>query len=223
MSARFSPAREIGFSLALYGAYLAVRRGVLNPEGRARALRNAERLVEFERSLGIDLEPTVQKLVIGVPRTVHVLNVGYAVANIGLSLGWLRLLFKRRHPAYHRERRAAVVAFAGALPVFALLPTSPPRALEGFVDLLREHGIDIEHPLLIKLYNPIAAMPSHHMAFAVVTGGGLVALAPGRLGRIAGRSYPPLVALVVIGTGNHYVLDVVAGAALGVVARKVTR
>ena len=60
----------------------------------------------------------------------------------------------------------------------------------------------------------IAAMPSIHVAFAVLTAAGL---------RDAGRSpwtrrlapgYPPAVALVVFATANHYVLDAVAGWAL---------
>ena len=37
--------------------------------------------------------------------------------------------------------------------------------------------------------------------------------------KAASRSYAPLVATVVAGTGNHYVLDAVAGAALGRAAR----
>jgi membrane-associated phospholipid phosphatase len=72
------------------------------------------------------------------------------------------------------------------------------------------------------LYNPIAAMPSHHVAFAVVTGEGLAMRARTRLGRVW-RGYPPLVALVVLGTGNHFVVDVAAGAALGALARRLSR
>src|SRR5207247_8398609 len=51
------------------------------------------------------------------------------------------------------------------------LPDRAPRALDGFVDTLSEvSGFDLEHPLLVRLYNPVAAMPSLHVAFAVVTG-----------------------------------------------------
>jgi membrane-associated phospholipid phosphatase len=75
----------------------------------------------------------------------------------------------------------------------------------------------------VRFYNPIAAMPSQHLAFAVVTGTGVAARARSRPGRAAWRSYPALVALVVVATGNHYVLDVAAGAALGVAARALTR
>lgn len=218
-----SPLREVALGAGAYAAYLAVRRAVLTPEGRRRARRTAGRVVAGEQALGIDIEPSVQRAALRLPRLVHVANAGYAVGNVSLSVAWLLALYHRRDPGFARERRAAVAAFVGALPVFLVLPVAPPRALDGFVDTLAARGIDIEHPLLVRFYNPIAAMPSHHVAFAVVTGAGLAARATSRRGRAAWRAYPALVGLVVVATGNHYVLDVAAGAALGAVARAVTR
>jgi hypothetical protein len=82
-------------------------------------------------------------------------------------------------------------------------------------------GVDLEHPLLVRFYNPVAAMPSLHVAFAVVTAGAIADRASSGVGKAAAYAYPPLVSLVVAGTGNHYVLDAVAGAALGSAARAV--
>ncbi|MFN0156305.1 MAG: phosphatase PAP2 family protein [Gaiella sp.] len=221
---RFSARRESLLGLALYAGYMLVRRAVLDgATGSARARANAERIVRLERRLGIDVEPAVQRAVRSAPRLARALSAGYAIANIGLSVGWLTWLFRRRDERFHRERRAAAFAFAGALPVFLACPTAPPRTLDGFVDLLGEHGIDLEHPLLVRFYNPVAAMPSHHAAFAVVTGFALATRRRTLPGRLLARSYAPFVALVVIGTGNHYVLDVVAGAALGAAARRLGR
>ncbi len=151
---------------------------------------------------------------------MHAATVGYAAGNVTLSAGVLALAFRRRDPDYHRERRAALVAYLGALPVFYLVPTAPPRTLDGFVDTIAGSGIDIEHPFLLRFYNPIAAVPSLHCAFAVVTGSYLA----GRHGlrRLLWRAYAPGVALVVIATGNHYTLDVASGVVLGRVARALT-
>ena len=52
------------------------------------------------------------------------------------------------------------------------------------------------------------------------TGEGLAARAGGPWVRAAWRGYAPLVAIVVVATGNHFVVDVAAGAALGVLARR---
>ena len=214
---------EVVVGLSCYAAYLAVRHDVWNERGRARARSNAARVAEFERRVGIDVEPRVQHLALRVPGITSFLNASYAAGNVALSVGWLLLLFGRRDPAFARERAAAVVAFAGALPVFALFSTAPPRVLDGFVDTFGGPGRGLDDPRLVRFYNPIAAMPSHHLAFATVTGMGLAARRRSRLGRAWWRTYPAAVAVVVVATANHFVVDVLAGAALGAAARRLTR
>jgi hypothetical protein len=217
----FSARREATLALAVYGLYLLVRALVLCSNGRARAHRNAERIVAAEERLGIDVEPALQRAVLRFPRTVHGLNVGYAAFNVTLTLGWLLLLYRRRDPAYHQLRRACQGAYVAAQPIFVLFPTEPPRALEGFVDTMAEvSGFDLEHPVLVRLYNPVAAMPSLHVAFAVLTGAAIAERTGSRVVKGAAYAYPPLVSFIVAATGNHYVLDAVAGAALGLGARR---
>jgi hypothetical protein len=222
MTTSFSPLREVAIGLGAYAAYLSVRRAVLTPPGRERARRNAERIARLERRLGVAVEPGVQEAALRTPRLVHALNAGYALLNVSLSVGWLLWLYRSRDPDFQRERRAAVAAFTGALPVFLLLPTAPPRTLDGYVDTFAAGGVDIEHPFLVRFYNPIAAMPSHHVAFAIVTGTALARRSQG-LQRVGWAAYAPTVASVVVATGNHFVLDIAAGAALGAVARRLTR
>jgi len=219
---RFSLRREVTLGLFVYALYLLVRWLVLRADGRARARRNADRIVALEARVGLAVEPTLQRAVLRFPRAVHGLNVGYAVFNVGLTVGWLVLLYRRRDPEYHRLRRACVVAHVGAQPVFLFFPTEPPRALEGFVDTLSEvSGFDLEHPVLVRFYNPVAAMPSLHVAFALLTGTAIAERVDSRAAKAAAYAYPPLVSLLVAATGNHYVLDAVAGAALGAAARGV--
>lgn len=220
---RFSLRREITLGLVVYGLYLVVARLVLRRDGRARARRNAERIVALEERTGLHVEPAVQRALLRYPRLVHGLNVGYGLFNVTLTVGWLVLLYRRRDEGYHRFRRTCLLAHLGAQPVFFLLPTAPPRVLDGFVDTLSEvSGLDLEHPLLVRFYNPVAAMPSLHVAFAVVTGAEIAERSDSVLAKSVARAYAPLVATVVAGTGNHYVLDAVAGAALGVAVRRLS-
>ena len=217
----FSLRREVTLALVVYGLYLLVRTLVLRGSGRARARRNAERIVAVEERLGLDVESALQRAVLRFPRTVHGLNVGYVAFNVTLTLGWLLLLYRRRDPAYHGLRRACQGAYVAAQPIFLLYPTEPPRALEGFVDTVSEvSGFDLEHPVLVRLYNPVAAMPSLHVAFAVLTAAAIAERTESRVVRGAAYAYPPLVSFIVAVTGNHYVLDAVAGAALGLGARR---
>lgn len=220
---RFSLRREVTLGLGVYALYLIVARRVLRHDGRARARRNAERIVALEERLRIDVEPAVQRALLRYPRLVHGLNLGYGLFNVTLTVGWLVVLYRRRDERFHRFRRACLLAHLGAQPAFLVFPTAPPRVLDGFVDTMSEvSGLDLEHPLLVRFYNPVAAMPSLHVAFAVVTGAEIAERSGSVVIRTAARAYAPLVATVVAGTGNHYVLDALAGAALGTAARRVS-
>jgi hypothetical protein len=222
-AARVDGRREVVLGLVAYAAYLAVRHARWNDDGRARARANALRLQAIERRLHVDVEAAVQRVALRVPGAAAALNAGYAVGNVALSVGWLIALFRRGDPAYRRERRAALAAFTAALMVFAVLPVAPPRTLDGFVDTTGGERQGLDHPLLVKFFNPIAAMPSEHLAFATITGLGLAGRAGGRVAPLAWRCYPAAVGFVVVATANHFVVDVVAGAALGAVARRLTR
>jgi hypothetical protein len=220
----FSTRREVAIGLGAYAVYLLVRRAVVNERGRARAARNAERIVGLERRLGIHVEPRLQALLLPRRRLIAVLNVAYVTLNVGLSVGWLIRLFRRRDPEFHWLRRAAVLATLGAQPVFLFFPVAPPRTLDHFVDTIEEvSGIDLDRGLIAQLYDPIAAMPSIHVAYAVVTATGIVETSGSPLARALAPGYPPLVTAVVFATANHYVLDAVAGAAVGLLALRFAR
>jgi ABC-type dipeptide/oligopeptide/nickel transport system permease subunit len=84
-------------------------------------------------------------------------------------------------------------------------------------------GIDLDSGLVSRLYDPLAAMPSIHVAYAVVTAAGIARTGGSRTLRGLVPAYPPLVALIVFVTANHFVLDAVAGAILGGVALRLAR
>ena len=221
---RFSGKREVAIGLGLYAAYLLVRAAVVNEPGRRRARRNAERIVALERRLGIHVEPELQRLVLPYTRVVHALNVGYGTLNFGLTIGYLMRLYFRRDTDFRQLRRAAALAFAGAQPAFLWFPTAPPRSLDHMVDTIAEVSrFDLDSGPIAKLYHPLAAMPSVHVAFAVVTAAAIRETSGSRLARGLAPGYPPLVALVVFVTANHYVLDAVAGAALGAASLRIAR
>jgi len=64
-------------------------------------------------------------------------------------------------------------------------------------------------------YNAYAALPSLHVGHAILLTAAALRVARGPLLRAAWLAQPALMAVAVVATGNHYVLDVVAGAALG--------
>jgi hypothetical protein len=208
--------QEAMIGLGCYVAMLAVRAVVLRRGGRLQARRNAQRIAVLERRLGVHVEPALQRRLLRFRRFVPGVNVFYVVANIVITIGWLVRLLVRSDPDYPVVRRAVVGSTLVAQAVFLVIPTAPPRSLDHIVDSMLEHsGVDLDGRWISRLYNPLAAIPSLHMAFAVVT----AASAIGHVGRpelqAAFAAYPPTVAVIVIATGNHYVADVVTGSLLG--------
>jgi hypothetical protein len=196
----------------------------VNERGRLQAAENAERIVALERRLGIHVEPSLQAVLLPRRRLVAVLNVAYVTLNVGLTVGWLMRLFRRRDPDFHRLRRAAVLATLGAQPAFLLFPVAPPRTLDDFVDTILDiTGVDLERGFIGQLYDPIAAMPSIHITYAVITSAGIVQTSRSPAARALAPAYPPLVALIIFATANHYVLDAVAGAALAATSLALSR
>jgi PAP2 superfamily len=215
----WSGRREAAIGLSVYALYLLVRRAVLARDGERRALANAHRVHALERRLGIAIEPAVQAALVHRRATVLALDVAYVTLNVALTVGWLALLHRRRDPAFHRLRRAAVLVTLGALPAFLALPTAPPRRLDGIVDTAAcSLPISLDHGLVVRLYNPVAAMPSIHMAYAVVTAAGIAGHAAGAPARAAADAYPAGVLVMILATGNHFVLDAAAGVALAAAA-----
>jgi len=126
--------------------------------------------------------------------------------------------------------RVVVLAFAG-LVTYVLFPEAPPWLaardhLVPTVDRLSANGWiwlhagDVQAMLANAQQdgsNPVAAMPSLHVAFAT-----LVALCIA--GQVTGRwryllaLYPLAMGLVLVYTGEHYVLDLVVGVAYALVA-----
>jgi membrane-associated phospholipid phosphatase len=62
------------------------------------------------------------------------------------------------------------------------------------------------------LYNPYAAVPSMHVAFALMIAVPAIQLVKHRWLKIVWSFYPLLVSFVVISTGNHFWIDAALGA-----------
>ncbi|MGZ8781951.1 MAG: phosphatase PAP2 family protein, partial [Gaiellaceae bacterium] len=73
-------------------------------------------------------------------------------------------------------------------------------------------GLNLSSDLLGSLYNPIAAVPSLHFGYSLIVGVALAQLASHRWLRRVGAAYPAAMLLIIVATGNHFILDAAAGA-----------
>jgi membrane-associated phospholipid phosphatase len=127
-------------------------------------------------------------------------------------------LFWTRPLAYRWFRNAFLISALLGLSIYVVLPMAPPRYLPGFTDTLKTAGFDVDGSSVGLFYNPYAAMPSLHVGWALLAGLVVISSARVRWLRVAGAALPVLMALCVLMTGNHFLLDVLAGAAIAVVS-----
>jgi membrane-associated phospholipid phosphatase len=204
--------------VALYIVYDASR-GLVGG-GRAAAFSHARSVLSWERAASLNLEHAVQRLVSAVPGLMRLFGWGYMGLHLGATVAALVWLHRRRSSdAYTKLRTALLVASLVGLLGFVLFPTAPPRlAVAGVVDSVSQGAVNLNGSTLRWLYNPYAAMPSMHIAYATLVGYSLVRW--GRRGwvRLVGVIYPLWVAVEVIATGNHFLLDILAGALVAATA-----
>lgn len=116
-------------------------------------------------------------------------------------------------------RNAFLVSGSAGLVVFALFPVAPPRLYDGtFVDTVTEYSRAyrvLQPPALVNQY---AALPSFHFGWNLLIGLGIVRCAPWRWLKATGIVAPGLMGLATILTANHYLLDLVVGAAMALAA-----
>jgi PAP2 superfamily len=211
--------REVAMLGALYVAYEGVRLAVQG--GRPLALAHGERILALERRWHIAVDPWLNAELTVRPALAIPACFAYASLHNLVTLSVLGWLWLRRSAAYPAARTALVVTTLLGLAGFWLVPVAPPRMLPGFTDTMLAYGDygwwgSAADPSsgLAHLTNQFAAMPSLHVGWAAWCGWYVLRLARRWWPRVLGAGYPVLISVVVIGTANHYLLDVVAGMAV---------
>lgn len=181
------------------------------------ALAHGYGVLHLERTLGLDPELALNRWLAAHRTLGLVLSDYYDNAHFIVTLGLLGWLWYRRTDIYRPLRNTLVAINVLGFVVFLLYPTAPPRLLSGsgFSDVVAATGAlgGWHTGALASAANQLAAMPSLHMAWAVWCALALWSLSR-RLGvRIVAVLYPCMTCLAVLATGNHYLLDVLAGVA----------
>jgi membrane-associated phospholipid phosphatase len=192
----------------------ALVRGLANDRVAA-AFDHAEQVIAFERSVGLFVEPALQRAIIDNDIVVAAVNVVYIAfwPVVVLTLAWLLL---RRPAAYPRYRNAVLASGALSLVLFALYPLAPPRFVPeyGFVDTIAQHATTYRTLNTPALVNEYAAMPSLHFGWVLLVGIVWVTLTRHTLVRVLGVVLPVLMFASIVLTANHYIVDGIAGAAV---------
>ncbi len=203
---------EIATLAGLYGIYEVVRgRGHASLAG---ARDHTDWIVDVERHLHLFGERAIQRGAHWVPGVPTLLGIAYIALHFVGTAAFLVWLYRRHPERFPLVRNTLVAATGVALALYILYPVAPPRlAGLGFADTVSDSAkVNLSSDLLGSLYNPFAAVPSLHFGYALLVGVTIAALARGRVARAIGWSYPAVMMLVIVGTGNHFFFDAAAGA-----------
>ncbi len=214
---------ELGI-VALGGlAYFLVRGAVSD-----RAVEAAERaagIIDIERALGIYWEPAMQGWILQSRPLIELFNGIYFWTHMPVVVVVAVWLFWRRRALYLFTRNAFLSSAILALAMYYALPVAPPRLLPdaGVVDTVARYSqASYQAQELEPFVNPYAALPSLHFGWALLLSVALVLGRPrGRWGAaavVAAVALPTAQLFAVVLTGNHFILDAVAGAAVAGVA-----
>jgi len=211
--------REILLVAILYGGY-ELARGMGDMSVRA-ALGNGREILHVERVWHLNPERVLNEAIEHVTWLAVGAAYFYSVMHYVVTPTVLIWMYRKHRAHYGPTRTALVLSTTLGLVGYLLLPTAPPRMLShsGLQDTLADTqsygwwGGEGSAPRgLGVLTNQFAAMPSLHVGWAIWCGALIAMYARRRWVRALGVGYPVATTIVVMATGNHYLLDAIAGA-----------
>lgn len=204
-------AREPLLLLSAYAIYWAIAKAV---PSESAALANADRVIAFERSLGLFWEPDWQDWLLGRGHwAALVANYLYICTYVPLILFTALVLYLKDRRRYFYYRDLVFISLGIFFVVFSLFPVAPPLDARGhgIVDSIALHGPSwYRGEEASDTYNTIAAMPSMHFAWTVAFG--IMYVRTGvRWLQVAGILYPLSTLFAIVMTGMHFIVDAIAG------------
>lgn len=205
--------KQAGVVISAVAAYFGVR-GLT--EGSAEvAVQHALDIVAWERALGIYIEPAVADPVASSAVLATLANWVYIWGHWPVIAGTMLWTGFAHREVFLRLRDAMIVSGLLGMLIFATYPVAPPRlAGLGFTDTVTERSLSyrvLQPPAFVDQY---AAMPSLHAGWDLLVGVAIVTAASTWGLRLFGALMPVLMAVSVVVTANHFILDVVAGVLL---------
>jgi len=207
--------RQVLLFFCAYYAYRIVRGMIDDPQGATAAFAHARDLIGIERGLNLFVEPSVQAWAATSPLVLDLTSWVYINAQTTVTVGALVFIYLMHNRSFYWVRNMFMVAMGIALIGYVVFPTAPPRFFPewGFSDAVSDFtGVAHDNVSVNALFNPYAAVPSMHVAFALMIGVPLARLSKHRAARIFWTVYPVFVVFVIVATGNHFLADAFLGA-----------
>ncbi|UGQ09946.1 phosphatase PAP2 family protein [Yinghuangia sp. ASG 101] len=204
---------ELALVALSYWVYSLIRNAVPNRESLA--MERAWQLLDFEKTLHIDIEYSINHAINKVTWLIVGMNYYYATLHFVVTIGVLVWLFHWHPGRYGAVRWVLFITTALALFGYFFYALAPPRLLPGagYIDtvLVHETWGSMASGDMKNVSNQFAAMPSMHIGWSTWCALAIWKFARPLWVRVLGLLYPLLTLTVIMATGNHFLLDAVGG------------
>ncbi len=181
------------------------------------AERNGRSVLDLERSLHLDPEHALNAWLARRHTLSQIVVFWYENVHIVVTLAVFAWLWWRRSDLLGVMRATLVIVNLIALAAFWSLPVAPPRMLTGgYVDLVAT----VQHLPVWQIgatalhSNQLCSLPSLHIAWAVWCTIAVWHVTVRVWARTIALVYPLVTTYAVMASGNHFLADAVAGAAI---------
>src|SRR5204862_1441 len=128
---------------------------------------------EAERAVHLPSETVVQLAFVPHPLIVQALNLYYAGLHFVVVLACLIWVYVR-HRRHYPQVRTTLVLFTAAALLVQFVPVAPPRMLpgDGMIDTAARYGQSVYGSVAGFNADPLSAMPSVHVGWALLAASG---------------------------------------------------
>lgn len=190
--------------LGLWFAYALVRR--VTADEWTQAILNSGNVLQLQDWLGLPHEGAFQQLLLDRPRLIRAANIYYMWAHFPVTGAFVLWAWFSHRSSFSVIRNTLIGVTGAGLILHLVYPLVPPRKLPGFIDTGVVFGPSPYDLSASEAANQLAAMPSLHVAWAVIVALSIIALSRNRW-RFVALAHPFVTLAVVVLTANHYWID----------------
>jgi hypothetical protein len=192
--------------------YFVIRGAVVDRAGEA--MVRGFNLIKLEQRLHIYQELTMQSWILDHYWLIKLMNWVYFWGHMPLVILAAVWLYIRHRQAYFITRNAFLASGAIGVVIYWLFPVAPPRLIPfaGFIDTMAAFDRVGYNAQEAKAFvNPYAAVPSLHFGWSLLLGVVVAWVSRKPWAYAFAVVWPAAMFFAVVMTGNHFILDAVAG------------
>jgi hypothetical protein len=210
---------EVAIMTIVMAIYFLIRGGL--PEPVPAAVARSTKIIHLEQATGIFVERQWQEPVLKNGLLMRIANGIYIWGHLPVMLVAAVWLYWKNRQRYGLYRTGLVLSAFVGLWGYAFFPAAPPRLMPsdwGFVDtiaLVAKERYELKPDLFLNHY---AAVPSLHFGWAMLAGIAIWQNSRNLALRAFAILMPAAMFWAIVVTANHFIFDMLVGAAIVLVA-----